>query len=346
MRGGSGTGTGAGTGAAPEERSRSRPRDLLRSPAVRILVTGGAGFIGSHVAEALAGRGHEVVVLDDLSSGRRRNVPAGVTFVQGDIRDEAALERVFDDHRPEIVSHQAAQTSVVVSTREPVRDADINVLGGIRVLEAARRRGVRRFVFASTGGAIYGEVPPGEKATVGWPLRPMSPYACSKLAFEHYLLAAAGEHGLPITILRYANVYGPRQDPHGEAGVVAIFSRRILHGEPLRINAMREVGDDGCVRDYVYVADVVRANVLAIDGGVPQAILDVCTGQATTTGDIARGLVAALGGAPRLEHGPRRAGDLERSVLDERAFIGLLGPVTSLADGLAATARFFRDHPD
>jgi UDP-glucose 4-epimerase len=313
---------------------------------MRVLVTGGAGFIGSHVAEAMVRRGHDVVVLDDLSSGRARNLPAGVVFVEGDIRDDATVERVFAEHRPEVVSHQAAQTSVVVSTREPVRDADINVLGSIRVLEQARRHDVARFVFASTGGAIYGEVPAAERAAVGRALHPTSPYACSKLAFEHYLLAASSEYGVPITILRYSNVYGPRQDPHGEAGVVAIFSRKILQGGPLRINAMREAGDDGCIRDYVYVADVVRANVLAVDGGVPQTILNVCTGVGASTGDVARGLLGALGREVAIEHGPRRAGDLQRSVLDERAFVELVGPLTPLSRGLADTASFFRDEPD
>ncbi|MBZ0119131.1 MAG: SDR family NAD(P)-dependent oxidoreductase, partial [Sandaracinaceae bacterium] len=226
---------------------------------MRALVTGGAGFIGSHVADALLAAGHEVIVFDDLSTGREGNVPQGARFVRGDLRDEAAVEALFAE-RIDVIAHQAAQTSVSVSVREPLRDAQVNVLGSLVLLEAARKHEVGRIVYASTGGAIYGEVPEGERAREDWPARPLSPYACSKLAFEHYLEAYRREHGLASTILRYANVYGPRQDPHGEAGVVAIFGRRLIDGQALSIHAMRDAGDDGCVRDYVYVGDVVRAN--------------------------------------------------------------------------------------
>jgi UDP-glucose 4-epimerase len=312
---------------------------------VRALVTGGAGFIGSHVADALLAAGHEVCIVDDLSSGNVRNVPAAARFERCDIVDEIALERVFADFRPEVVTHQGAQTSVAVSVREPVRDATTNVVGSIRVLEACVRHGVERLVFASTGGAIYGEVPAPHKAKVGDPTVPLSPYACSKLAVEHYIGAWSVEHGLRATVLRYANVYGPRQDPHGEAGVVAIFSRRLLDGAELRINAMREAGDDGCVRDYVSVADVVKANMLAVEGGLGERTINVCTGVPATTLDIAQGLARALGLEPRLAHGPRRPGDLERSVLDETELVAHLGRPQPLAVGLAATAAWFRDHP-
>ncbi len=311
---------------------------------MRIVVTGGAGFIGSHIAEAFLEAGHEVLVLDDLSTGRRENVPARASFVQLDIRDGDALEAAFRGFRPEIVDHQAAQTSVSVSTREPVRDAEVNVVGTIRVLEACVRHSVSRIVFASTGGAIYGEVPDPERAVVGRPTHPLSPYACSKLAGEHYLYMYRHEHGRPYTVLRYANVYGPRQDPHGEAGVVAIFSRRLVGGEPIRINAMRDPGDPGCIRDYVYVNDVVKANLAAIEGRIDADTINVCTGIPTTTLDIAQGLASALGVTPQLEHGPRRAGDLERSVLDPSAFVETLGPVVPLRQGLAETARWFREH--
>jgi UDP-glucose 4-epimerase len=315
---------------------------------MRIVVTGGAGFIGSHVADAFVAAGHEVLVLDDLSTGRRENVPAGAAFVEVDIRDAEAVQAAFAGFRPEIVDHQAAQTSVSVSTREPVRDAEINVVGTINVLQACVRHRVSRVVFASTGGAIYGEVPDPERAVVGRPTHPLSPYACSKLAGEHYLYMFRHEHGLPYTVLRYANVYGPRQDPHGEAGVVAIFSQRLVAGAPIRINAMRDPGDPGCIRDYVSVTDVVKANVAAVGptgpegGSIQSDILNVCTGVPTTTLDIARGLASALGVEPQLEHGPRRAGDLERSVLDPTAFVALLGPPVPLAEGLAETARWFR----
>ena len=313
---------------------------------MRIIVTGGAGFIGSHVVDALLDEGHEVLVIDDLSTGRRSNLSQSATFVQADIRDAEAVQRIFTDFKPQVVSHQAAQTSVSVSTREPVRDGDINVLGTITVLQAAVAHDVERVVFASTGGAIYGEVPEGEKARVGRDTHPLSPYACSKLAGEHYLYMFRHEHGLRYTVLRYANVYGPRQDPHGEAGVVAIFSRRLLQGQDIRINARKKVGDPGCVRDYVFVGDVVKANVAAAHGSIDVDILNVCTGVGVTTLDIAQGLRSALSVDAQPEFGPRRPGDLERSVLDEDAMIELLGAPLPLAEGLARTAQWFRSHPE
>jgi len=309
---------------------------------MRSLVTGGAGFIGSHVADALLAEGHEVCVVDDLSTGRRQNVPAAARFEEVDLRDEAALERAFADFRPELVSHQAAQTSVSVSTREPRRDADINVLGGINLLECCVRHGVQHVVFASTGGAIYGEVPDGEQATVEQAPRPVSPYACSKLAFETYLAAYRSEHGLASTVLRYANVYGPRQDPHGEAGVVAIFSQRILAGEPLQVNARKNRGDAGCVRDYVYVADVVAANRAAVQGKLARSPVNVGSGVGTTTLELARAIEAAAGVEAKLTHGDRREGDVERSVLAFDPAAGLSRP-TPLAEGLAETVAWFRE---
>lgn len=308
---------------------------------MRVLVTGGAGFIGSHIADALLDAKHDVVVLDDLSTGRRENVPPHASFVQGDIRDAACVEALFREHRPEIVCHQAAQTSVSVSTREPVRDAEINVIGSIRVLEACRAHGVARIVFASTGGAIYGEVPEGERATESWPGQPLSPYACSKLAFESYLAAYRREHGVESTVLRYANVYGPRQDPHGEAGVVAIFSERLAAGAPIRVNARREKGDAGCVRDYVSVRDVVRANVRAVEGVLRAPILNVGTGRGTTTLELSEVIAGALGVRATREHGPRRAGDIERSVLEPSAELTAVAAPISLEEGLAETARWF-----
>jgi UDP-glucose 4-epimerase len=307
---------------------------------MRVLVTGGAGFIGSHITDALLARGHEVTVIDDLSSGRWENVPSKARFVEGDIRNAATVAKLFDDHKPEVVCHQAAQTSVAVSTREPVRDAEINVIGGVQLLEQAVKHKVARFVFASTGGAIYGEVPEG-RASVDTHPRPLSPYACSKFAFEGYLGAYAKEYGLNYTVLRYANVYGPRQDPHGEAGVVAIFSQRLLDGQPVQINARRELGDPGCVRDYVYVDDVVRANMLAIEGKIEERVVNLCTGEATTTLELAQAIARAVGVKPELKNGPRRAGDVERSVLDGGAFIKAY-PATSLDAGVHKTIEWFK----
>jgi len=323
----------------------------------RVLVTGGAGFIGSHIADALIAAGYDVLVLDDLSTGRRENVPAQAKFVHGDIRDSETINRLMSEFQPQVVTHQAAQTSVAVSTREPVRDASINILGSLEILQACVKHRVGRLVFASTGGAIYGEVPDGQRASIDWTPAPLSPYACAKFALEKYLHAYEKEHGLKASVLRYANVYGPRQDPHGEAGVVAIFARRILAGEPIQINARRELGDAGCVRDYVHVADVVRANLLAIAGQLPVPLLNVCTGEATTTLEIAQLLQQAAGDDVQsrksaIGFAPRRPGDLQRSVLDPEVpgqaqlqpqLRELLGAPVPLRTGLAQTLAWFRE---
>jgi len=301
---------------------------------MKILVTGGAGFIGSHVADALLGSGHEVLVLDDLSTGRRHNVPERAKFVEGDIRNAELVAKVFADFQPDVVTHQAAQTSVAISTRDPLRDAEINVLGSLNILQNCVKHKVKQVVFASTGGAIYGEVPDGVRATESTPPNPLSPYACSKFAVEKYLTAYGREHGLKSTVLRYANVYGPRQDPHGEAGVVAIFAERILKGEEIKVNARKSAGDPGCVRDYVFVADVVKANIWAIEGKLKQSPVNVCTGEATTTLDLAKVIEAAAGTTAKLGNGPRREGDVERSVLD---------PGNPLKDGIAKTLGWFRE---
>ena len=307
---------------------------------MRVLVTGGAGFIGSHVVDALLARDHEVAVLDDLSTGHETNLPRDARFEQIDLRNREALHAFVESVRPDVVCHQAAQTSVAVSAREPVRDAEINIIGSLHLLDACVRFEVPRLVFASTGGAIYGEVAEGERATPEWPAKPLSPYACAKLSIERYLDAYRVEHGLASTVLRYANVYGPRQDPHGEAGVVAIFARRLLAGEPIQINAMIEPGDDGCVRDYVFVDDVVRANLEAIEGRL-KGTVNVATGVPTTTRDIADGLIRALAiDSPAMGVGPRRAGDLRRSVLEPDL---RLPTPTSLDVGIAGTAKWFTD---
>ena len=306
---------------------------------MRVMITGGAGFIGSHVADAALAAGHEVLVFDDLSTGHRENVPTDAKFVRGDLRDAKTVQSTVSEFRPEIISHQGAQTSVAVSAREPLRDAEINVLGSLNLLDAAVEHGVKKIVFASTGGAIYGEVPPGKRATVDWMPHPLSPYACSKLAFEGYLGAYRHEHGLDSTILRYANVYGPRQDPHGEAGVVAIFSQRLAAGQPIRVNAMREPGDAGCVRDYVFVRDVVKANIEALEGRIEKPVVNVCTGYETTTLDLGKMLEKAMNVTADVGFGPRRAGDLERSVLDPVG--SAVETPTSLEEGIRITAEWF-----
>jgi len=302
---------------------------------MRAIVTGGAGFIGSHVAEALVARGDEVHVLDDLSSGRRENVPAGAELHVGDIRDPAAA---FDAARPEVVFHLAAQASVTVSVAKPVFDAEVNVLGTIAVLEAARTHGVgepgAQVVFSSTGGAIYGECP--SPATEGSERRPLSPYGTSKLAGEEYLGAWNRLHGTRHVALRYGNVYGPRQDPHGEAGVVAIFLRAVADGRPPTI-----FGDGSQERDYVFVGDVVQATLAAtqLDGGV----VNVGTGRATSVLELVEAMRTATGRDIDPEHGPERLGDLQRSVLDPSLAERELGwrAEISMEDGLRATWPFF-----
>ncbi len=308
---------------------------------MRILVTGGAGFIGGHIVDAALAAGHEVVALDDLSTGRAENVAAEARLERVDLRDAAAVEAVVASFKPQAVAHQGAQTSVSKSVRDAVLDAQINVLGTVNLLEALGRHGVRRFVFASTGGAIYGEVPEGTRAAVGGPLAPLSPYACSKLAGEAYVRAYAQRHHFGATILRYANVYGPRQDPHGEAGVVAIFGQRLLAGESIQINAKSVEGDDGCIRDYVYVDDVVRLNLAALEGHVDAPIVNVGTGHATSTIELASTMKKAAGSSSTFHFAAPRVGDLERSVLEppaveaHRARIGL-------EEGIARTVAWFR----
>jgi UDP-glucose 4-epimerase len=233
---------------------------------------------------------------------------------------------------------------VAISTREPLRDAEINVLGSLNVLNACVANKVQHVVFASTGGAIYGDVPEGERAREDRAPNPLSPYACSKFAVEKYLHAYGHEHGLRSTVLRYANVYGPRQDPHGEAGVIAIFAQRLLSGEPLQIFARKQAGDAGCVRDYVFVADVVKANLWAIEGKLQKSPLNVCTGVATSTLELARIMERAAGVTAELRHGPRREGDVERSVLDP-GDPAPLGPALPMTEGVARSIAWFRERP-
>jgi UDP-glucose 4-epimerase len=308
---------------------------------MRVLVTGGAGFIGSHVVEHALQAGFDVAVLDDLSSGKRANVPASVPLFQVDLRDRAATLRALVDFRPELVSHQAAQVSVPASMKDPYLDAEINVLGGISLLDACVHAKVRHVVFASTGGAIYGEVPEPERATEDFRLEPKSPYGIHKLTFER-LLAVYRERGLGTSVLRYANVYGPRQDPHGEAGVIAIFFQRAERGEALQIFARRAAGDEGCVRDYVFVRDVARANVSAMTGELRHAVMNVGSGHPTTTAELARLIVAATGRSSGLLPAPPRAGDIERSLLDVTRLRELLGQPIGLEAGLTETAAWYR----
>ena len=301
-----------------------------------VIVTGGAGFIGSHLAGAFAARGCRVLVIDDLSSGRRDNLPAGAELHVLDVRSPAAAELVAASGA-ELLVHQAAQIDVGRSVADPLLDADVNVRGTLNLLEGARRGAVRQVLFASTGGALYGEqeVFP---APEGHPERPLSPYGVSKLAVERYLYVYHREHGLDAACLRYANVYGERQNPHGEAGVVAIFLHRLLAGERATIN-----GDGLQTRDYVHVSDVVAANLAA--GGRPgYLVYNVGTGVETAVVTLYRELARALGSDLEPAHGPPRPGEQRRSSIDAtraRRELGLGEPVP-LAEGLARTAAWFR----
>lgn len=303
---------------------------------MRILVTGGAGFVGSHVVEALRAAGHDVAVVDVLDGGREEFVPPGVRLYRVDVASPA-LGEVFEQERPEAVSHHAAQASVAVSVKDPLRDARTNVLGTLNLLECCVRHGVRRVVFASTGGAIYGE-PERLPVSEDHPARPVSPYGIHKLCAEHHLAAYGRLHGLRWVALRYGNVYGPRQDPYGEAGVVAIFCAAMLEGRQPVV-----FGDGTHTRDYVYVQDVARANVLAVEGEA-EGVFNVGTGVETSTLQIFRLLQAASGyrGEPR--YGPPRPGDVHRICLDAGRAERVLGwrPRVELEEGIARTVEYFR----
>ncbi|MCC6902461.1 MAG: NAD-dependent epimerase/dehydratase family protein [Polyangiaceae bacterium] len=305
----------------------------------RVLVTGGAGFIGSHLVDALRARGDAVAVLDDLSSGAQENVAPDVPLYHVDVRCRADVASAFQRFAPTHLCHLAAQASVKRSVDAPDQDASVNVIGGLNVLDAARQCGVQRVVFASTGGAIYGEVPRGGRAREGWPLAPKSPYAAAKAALEHYLGVYQRCFGLPGTVLRFANVFGPRQDPAGEAGVVAIFLGRLAAGLPIQIFGRRRAGDAGYIRDYVFVADVVSALLMAVDGEL-EGTFNVGSGRGLGTRAVAEALARALGVAPEIEPAPPRAGDLERSVLDPSALVARgWRPQFSFEAGIAQTAR-------
>lgn len=310
---------------------------------MRILVTGGAGFIGSHVVAGALARGHELAVLDNLSSGLRQNVPQGVPIYAVDVRDRVATLDVVKDFRPDVVNHHAAQASVSVSMRDPELDVAVNVLGGLNVLDACVRTDVARIVFASTGGALYGEVADGTRATEDSAVRPKSPYAVSKQAFEQLTAIRSAHHQLAAAVLRYANVYGPRQDPHGEAGVIAIFFERALRGASLVVNGRKAAGDPGCIRDYIAVSDVVKANLAAMSGDLDGTVLNVGTGVPTTTRELAETVCRIAGVHVPIEDAPPRPGDVERSVLDPTRYEKTIGPLTSLAAGLEATAEWYRN---
>lgn len=298
---------------------------------MKFILTGGAGFIGSWVAEALIADGHRVLILDDLSSGREENIPKDAEFVKCDIRDRDTLDMVFGDFKPDIVNHHAAQINVRKSVENPTFDAQVNILGSLNLLEISKKYNIKKFIFASTGGAIYGEpktIPVDESAI---PL-PISPYGVSKLSVERYLDYYKLVFGLEYVALRYSNVYGPRQDPHGEAGVIAIFCNRIMEGAKCDI-----FGNGNQKRDYVFVGDLARANVLSLIA--PVGVYNLGTGIETSVNDLINILVQATGRAVDVQHSPYRAGEVQRIALDISKAAKVLKwlPEISLRDGLTQT---------
>jgi UDP-glucose 4-epimerase len=302
-----------------------------------VVVTGGAGFIGSNIADAYIARGWRVTIIDNLSGGDRRNVNPRAEFHQLDIRDAAAGD-LIRQIKPDVINHHAAQMDVRKSVEDPAADAEVNVVGSLRILEAAVDAAVKRFLFASTGGAIYGE-PVEVPQTESHPTAPLSPYGCAKLAVEHYLHYYRVVHGLSSVALRYANVYGPRQSAHGEAGVVAIFAGRLLDGQQSTIN-----GDGTQTRDFVYVDDVVAANMAASDAEW-QGQYNVGTGVETSVNDLYASLASIAGSGLAAAHGPAKEGEQLRSVLDGSRLRELaeLPERTQLRDGLAKTFAWLRD---
>jgi len=304
---------------------------------MKVLVTGGAGFIGSHVVDALLAAGHEVIIVDNLVTGRESNLNPRARFYKLDIRDKA-LDEVFEQEKPDLVDHHAAQMDVRKSVADPLYDADVNVKGTINLLECARRHNVRKVIYVSTGGAVYGEpeyLPCDEKH----PINPICQYGVSKHTVEHYLTVYRHLYGLDFTVLRYPNVYGPRQDPSGEAGVVAIFVGRMLENKPITIygNGLQE-------RDFVYVTECARANVLAINKG-SGTVYNIGSNKGTSINQVFDELKRIVGYDQMPNYGPAKPGETFKIYLDSRRAEADLAwqACVSLPEGLAQTVSYFRD---
>ena len=307
---------------------------------MNVLVTGGAGFIGSHIVDAFVARGDRVVVLDNLSSGSRDNLNPKAEFIEGNITDRKLVRQIFREHKFEIVNHHAAQLDVRKSVADPVFDCEQNIIGSLTLLEAAKEvGGLKRFMLASTGGAIYGEqdyFPADEKH----PTRPISPYGVAKRSIELYLHYYQQVHGIEYVAFRYTNVYGPRQSPHGEAGVVAIFTEKLLDGEECIIN-----GDGTQTRDYVFVGDVVRAHMLSLDTLKGSDIFNISTATETDVNEIFQVLSElTTDGQAEAKHGPTKAGEQQRSVCSYDYAERRLGwrPNITLIEGLRETVDYFQ----
>lgn len=305
---------------------------------MRILLTGGAGFIGSHIAEAYLAAGHEVLILDSLwehGGGQRQNVPERALYVHMDVRDQK-IERIFKDFKPDVVNHHAAQHSVAISSRDPKYDADVNVMGLLNILDNSVRANVKKVIFASSG-ATFGTPDrlPMDEST---PQRPESPYGITKMVSEHYLRFYKAQHGLDFTALRYGNVYGPRQDPNGEAGVISIFIGKFLTGQSVRID-----WDGEQTRDYVYVKDVARLNVIALERGSGTCYC-IGTNRRTSVNDIYRALCEISGMEPAVTHAPKRAGDARDAQFDYSLAKRELGwePQVALLEGMRETYEYFK----
>jgi UDP-glucose 4-epimerase len=304
----------------------------------KILVTGGAGFIGSHVVEVFLEKGYEVVILDDLSTGRESNINPRAKFYKMDIRSPE-VRGIFEAERPDFISHHAAQMDVRRSVAQPLFDADVNILGSINLIECAREFGVKHFVYISTGGAVYGE-PEYVPCNEVHPINPICQYGASKHTVEHYLFMYHVNYGLNYTVLRYPNVYGPRQDPHGEAGVVAIFAGKMLAGEPVTIN-----GDGEQTRDFVYVGDCAYANYLAVTVDHQPGIYNIGWGRPTSVNDIFNTLAKITSFPHAALFGPAKVGETRHIYLDAAKAKKELGwlPTLSLEEGLERTVAYFKE---
>ena len=305
---------------------------------MKILVTGGAGFIGSHVVDAFVEAGHDVIVVDNLSTGRRSNLNPHARFYQVDIRSPE-IEEVFERERPQAISHHAAQGDLRRAVADPQFDAEVNILGSINLLQLSHRYKVGKFLYVSSGGGIYGE-PEYLPCDEGHPVKPLSPYGASKYAFELYLYLYRQNYGLDYTILRYANIYGPRQDPLGEAGVVAIFTGQMLGGKPVKINGSGEQ-----TRDFLFVADCAQANLLALENGSGRAF-NFGSGLETSINQIYNRLKELTGYPLEATNGPAKTGETFRIYLDAKRAEEELGwrQTVNLDEGLRQTVAYFREN--